>query len=82
MTLIDDLSELLPIDYPFELKKAAKDDINLRVIILLSVSEGATPPIAVFIATTNVNGNILNYFNTVVLLSTKYPFIRTEQPAG
>ncbi len=44
MRLIDDLRELLPIDYPFELKEVAKDDINLRVIILLSVSEGTTPP--------------------------------------
>jgi transposase len=43
MALIEDLSNLLPIEYPFELKEVDKDDINLRVTILLSVSEGALP---------------------------------------
>lgn len=44
MPLIEDLSNLLPIEYPFELKEVVKDDINLRVTMILSVSEGALPP--------------------------------------
>lgn len=43
MSLIDDLSELLPIGYPFELQEVHKDDKNLRVTIILSVSQGAVP---------------------------------------
>lgn len=43
MALIDELSELLPIAYPFEIKQVDKDDTNLRVTITLSVSAGAIP---------------------------------------
>jgi len=43
MSLIDDLSELLPIGYPFELQEVHKGDKNLRVTIILSVSQGAVP---------------------------------------
>ncbi len=43
MELIETLGDLLPIEYPFEIKEFHKDDSALKVHILLSVSEGAIP---------------------------------------
>lgn len=43
MPLIDQLSDLLPILPPFEVKEIDKDDVNSQVIIYLSVSESHTP---------------------------------------
>ncbi len=43
MALIDDLSQLLPIEHPFGIKAVEKDEANLRVNIILSVSQEAIP---------------------------------------
>lgn len=43
MPLIDQLSDLLPILLPFEVKEMDKDDVNSQIIIHLRVSESHTP---------------------------------------